>query len=104
MDNPFMDKPTGYGFGGWTSSSGTITKDTKTNAQTISLAGSTNMTLDIYTNWTRATVVYVNSDEGNDNVNDGLTPETPFGSWGRAFQYLNTNSTNRNDRENNIIV
>ena len=104
MDNPFMDKPTGYGFGGWTSTSGTITKDSKTNAQTISLAGSANMTLDIYTNWTRATVVYVNPDEGNDNVNDGLTPETPFGSWGRAFQYLNTNSTNRNDRENNIIV
>lgn len=103
MDNPFMDKPTGYGFGGWTSTSGTITKDSNTNAQTISLAGSSSMTLDIYTNWTKATVVYVNSELGLDN-NAGTTPDSPKGSWGAALNYLRTNTTNASDREVNIVV
>ena len=104
IDNPFIDRPTGYGFGGWTSTDGTITKDANTNVQTITVTGSTNITLNIYTNWTIATVVYVNPVTGNDNLNDGLTPDTPFGSWEAGYKYLYNNSNNRNDRENNIIV
>lgn len=104
IDNPFIDRPTGYGFGGWTSTNGTITKDSNTNVQTITVTGSTNITLNIYTNWTVATVVYVNPSTGTDNVYDGITPDTPFGSWGAAFNYLNNNSNDKQDRENNIIV
>lgn len=104
IDNPFIDRPTGYGFGGWTSTDGTITTDSNTNVQTITITGSTSVTLNIYANWTKATVVYVNPETGNDNVNDGLTPETAKGSWGGAFEYLYNNSSNITDRENNIIV
>ena len=104
IENPFADRPTGYGFGGWTSSNGTITKDSKTNMQTITATASKNMTIDIYANWETAVVVYVNGDTGNDNVNNGLTPERPFGSWGKAINYLKYNSGNQNDREKNIIV
>lgn len=39
IDNPFIDRPTGYGFGGWVSSDGTITKDSNTNVQTITATG-----------------------------------------------------------------
>ena len=104
IENPFSDRPTGYGFGGWTSSNGTITKDSNTNIQTITATASKNMTIDIYANWETAVVVYVNGDTGNDNVNNGLTPESPFGSWGKAISYLKSTSSNRNDREKNIIV
>lgn len=103
IDNPFMDKPNGYGFGGWASTDGTITTDSNTNAQTITVTGSTNITLNIYANWAQATVVYLNSETGIDN-NDGLTSETAKGSWGAAIQYLENNTTNSSDRENNIIV
>ena len=94
----------GYGFGGWTSPDGIISTDTKTKTQTITATGSKNVTLNIYANWKTATVVYLNSDGGNDNLNDGLSPETPFGSWSRAYEYLYNNSQDRTDRENNIIV
>ena len=104
VDNPFNDRPTGYGFGGWRSTDGTITKDSKTNTQTITLTGSNNITINVYTNWTEAKVVYLNPDTGNDNLNSGLTTDEPFGSWGAAFNYLYNNSSNRSDRENNIIV
>ena len=56
------------------------------------------MTLDIYTNWTKATVVYVNSELGLDN-NAGTTPDSPKGSWGAALNYLRTNTTNASDRD-----
>ena len=104
VDNPFIDRPTGYGFGGWTSPDGIISTDAKTKTQTITATGSKNVTLNIYANWKTATVVYLNSDGGNDNLNDGLSPETPFGSWSRAYEYLYNNSQDRTDRENNIIV
>ena len=102
MENPFMDKPTGFGFGGWTSSDGTISKDNKTLTQTIVATASSNMAINLYANWVEASVVYVNQDNGNDNLNNGLSEETPFGSWGKAFEYLNSHNTG--DRETNIIV
>ena len=43
-----------------------------------------------------------NPTDGNDNLYDGLSEETPFGSWGKAFEYLS--SHNKGNRENNIIV
>ena len=104
MENPFMDKPTGYGFGGWTASAGTISTDSKTLTQTLTIQTTTDITVDLYANWQTASVVYVNPDEGNDNLNDGLTENTPFGSWGAAFKYLSLSANNKNDRERNIIV
>ena len=104
LDNPFMDKPGGYGFGGWKSSDGTITTDSNTNTQTISASASSEMTLNIYVNWASAKVVYVNPDEGADDADTGLTEDSPFGSWGKACDYLYNNSTDRNNRELNIIV
>lgn len=103
MDNPFMDKPTGYGFGGWTTNAGTVSKDSKTLTQTLTITTSTNITVNLYANWEEATVVYLNPDYGSDNgLYDGLSEDEPFGSWSKAFDYLA--SHNKNDREKNIIV
>ena len=102
MENPFMDKPTGYGFGGWTASKGTVSKNSKTLTYSLTVSTSSDITVDLYAKWEEATVVYVNPTTGSDNSNDGLTEETPFGSWGKAFEYIN--SHNKNDREKNIIV
>ena len=103
IDNPFIDRPTGYGFGGWSSTDGIITINSHTNVQTISVTGSTNLTINVYANWTVATVVYVDSNNGTD-ANDGATPTTPVGSWGAALSLLRNNTANANDRENNIVV
>ena len=97
-----MDKPTGYGFAGWTASSGTVSKDSKTLSYTLTVSTSSDITVNLYAKWEAATVVYVSPTTGSDNAYDGLTEETPFGSWGKAFEYIN--SHNKNDREKNIIV
>ncbi len=102
IDNPFMDKPGGYGFGGWMSTNGTISTDEKTKTQKIVATASSEMTINVYVNWKTATVVYVNPDEGSDNNNTGTAEDSPFGSWGKACEYIN--SHNKNDRELNIIV
>ena len=102
MENPFMDKPTGYGFGGWTASTGTVTKDSKTLTYSLSINTSSSVSVNLYAKWEAATVVYVNPSTGSDNANDGLSETSPFGSWGKAFEYIN--SHNKNDREKNIIV
>lgn len=104
MENPFMDKPTGYGFGGWTTSSGTVTQDAKTLTYTLTASASGDITVNLYAKWVQATVVYLNPDLGNDNLYDGLSEQHPFGSWGKACQYINNNSVSRTDRERNIIV
>ena len=102
MENPFMDKPTGYGFGGWTASTGNVSKSSKTLTYTLTVSTSSDITVNLYAKWEAATVVYVNPTTGSDNNNDGLTEETPFGSWGKAFEYID--SHDKNDREKNIIV
>ena len=104
MDNPFMDKPTGYGFGGWTYNGNVVTKDSHTKTQTLTISASGAITVDLYTYWAPATVVYLNGDTGADDVNTGLTESSPFGSWGYACNYLLQHSTNTTDRELNIIV
>lgn len=104
MENPFMDKPTGYGFGGWTASNGTVTKNTNTLTYTLAITTSNDVTVNLYAKWETASVVYVNPDTGSDNMNNGLSEDSPFGSWGAAFKYLSTSSNNKGDRERNIIV
>ena len=102
MENPFMDKPTGYGFGGWNTSAGSVNRDSQTLTYNLSVETTSDITINLYAKWEQATVVYVNSDDGNDNLYDGLTEDTPFGSWGKAFEYINSHNTN--EREKNIIV
>ena len=104
MENPFMDKPTGYGFGGWTASTGNVSKNSNTLTYTLSISTSSDVTVNLYAKWESASVVYVNGETGSDNLGDGLTEETAFGSWGSAFQYLSSSSHNKGDREKNIIV
>lgn len=120
MDNPFMDMPlgysgtggtpdTGYGFGGWNNpSTGTISTNSKTKVQTLNLSATSDVTVNVYANWVQANVVYLDMAKGYDTVdgvdNNGTMPETPVGSWGRAFTVLNTVSNNKTDRERNIIV
>ncbi|MBR6034181.1 MAG: PQQ-like beta-propeller repeat protein [Clostridia bacterium] len=104
MENPFMDKPTGYGFGGWTASTGTVSQDSQTLSYKLTLSVSGETTVDLYAIWNAAKVVYVNQTGGNDNLNDGLSEDSPFGSWGKACETLYNTSTDRNDREKNIIV
>ena len=103
MENPFMDKPSGYGFAGWTASSGIISTDSHTLTQTLTVPTNGNITVDLYANWATANVVYVSSTSGcDDGTYNGLSASTPFGSWSSAFNYLY--SHNSNDRERNIIV
>lgn len=99
MDNPFMDKPTGYGFGGWTSSDGTISTNSYTKAQTLSVTTSSDVEVDVYTNWATATVIYLNGASGNDS-NNGLTAANAVKTWTTAVSKLSSS----NDRERNIIV
>ena len=104
MENPFMDKPTGYGFGGWNTSAGTVTKNANTLSYTLSVSTSSNITVNLYAKWESASVVYVNGETGNDNMNNGLSEDQAFGSWESAFKYLSNSSNNKGDRERNIIV
>ena len=104
IDNPFLDRPRKMGFAGWSSDVGTITQDNNTKVQSITIS-STVDTVNIYANWKKANVIYLDGVNGDDNFN-GLREDSPVGSWGRAFQLLENNVTNdtRNSRDLNIIV
>ena len=102
IDNPFTLRPVGKGFGGWTSSNGTVTKNNNTNTYTLTVSSSTT-TVDVYANWVNANVVYLKGEAGDDNF-DGSSDYLAVASWSRAFELLRTNSSNTSDREVNIIV
>ena len=102
IDNPFNDRPRNQGFGGWVSDVGTITTDSNTNVQSITIP-STVDTVNLYANWQRANVIYLNGEDGDDTFS-GLRPDSAVGSWSKAFQLLEQNATTLNNRELNIIV
>ena len=104
MENPFMDKPTGYGFGGWNTSAGTVTKNSNTLSYTLTVSTASDITVNLYAKWESASVVYVNGETGSDNMGDGLSADQAFGSWESAFKYLSNSANNKGDRERNIIV
>ncbi len=102
IDNPFILRPVGKGFGGWESSNGNITKDTKTNTYTLTV--NSNVTdIKVYAKWQDANVVFLKGEAGDDNF-DGTSDYLAVASWGRAFDLLRSRATNINDRELNIIV
>ena len=102
IDNPFSDRPSHKGFNGWTSSDGTITTDTNTKVQKITVNSSVD-TINIYASWADANVIYLKGKTGDDNL-DGTRPDRAVGSWSKAFDLLRSRSTNQNNRELNIIV
>jgi len=109
IDNPFSDRPTGYGFAGWNSTDGTISKNAQTNVESITANitktnGKPNeLVINLYAKWERANVIYVSNSTGSDTY-DGLTEETAVGSWGTALQKLKSSSQDTNNREKNILV
>lgn len=102
IDNPFVLRPEGYGFGGWQSSDGTVSKDNNTNTYTLTVSSDKD-TVNVYTNWQQAKVVFLKGEDGDDNF-DGSSDYYAVASWGRAFQLLRNNNSNINNRELNIIV
>lgn len=102
IDNPFILRPVGKGFGGWESSNGTITKDNKTNTYTLTV--NSNVTdIKVYAKWLDANVVFLKGEEGDDNF-DGTSDYLAVASWGKAFELLRARATDEDDRELNIIV
>lgn len=102
IDNPFSDRPSNKGFNGWTSSNGTITTNSNTNVQSITVSSSVD-TIDIYASWADATVIYLKGTDGDDTF-DGSRPDRAVATWSKAFQLMNSRSSSRNNRELNIIV
>ena len=102
IDNPFSDRPYNKGFNGWTSTDGTITTNSLTKTQSMTVSSSVN-TINIYASWANANVIYLKGTTGDDTF-DGSRPDRAVGSWSRAFQLLRNNSSNQNNRELNIIV
>ena len=102
IDNPFALRPEGKGFGGWTSTDGTITKDSDTNTYTLTVSADT-ATVNVYANWVNANIIFLKGENGDDNF-DGSSDYYAVASWSRAFELLRNNTTNASDREVNIIV
>ena len=102
IDNPFILRPVGKGFAGWTSSTGTVTQDSQTKTYTLTVSSSTT-SVNLYANWQDAKVIFLKGEEGDDNF-DGSSDYNAVASWGRAFELLRTNNSHTSDRELNIIV
>lgn len=102
IENPFSDRPKKKGFNGWRSTDGTITTDSNTKVQTITVSSSVD-TINLYADWVDANVVYLRGTSGDDNL-DGTRADRAVGSWSRAFELLRTRSSNTSNRDLNIIV
>lgn len=113
IDNPFMDRPIGYGFNGWlsTNSSANISINADTKVQTLSINVPANINtsdtfeIKLYPDWKEATYVFVSA--GSSNTNNGLSALYPVGNFATAYNVINSNyktATNASDRELNIIV
>ena len=113
IDNPFMDRPIGYGFNGWlsTDSTANISMNADTKVQTLSINVPANVStsdtfeIKLYPDWKEATYVFV--DTSSNNTTGGLTAINPINSITRAYNVINSNfktATKASDRELNIIV
>lgn len=104
IDNPFSSRPLNKGFGGWTSSIGTITTNSNTNVSSLKVSAiSDELIIDLYANWVEANVVYLKGSQGDDNF-DGKSPFNAVASWGKAFELLKSRTSDNNNREINIVV
>lgn len=112
IDNPFMDRPAGFGFNGWLSkeSNTRISTDSSTFVQTLQRTleaneiASKEVTINVYVDWKEASIVFVDASNGN-NSNDGLTVSTPVKDWtGIRNELKKIATTTASNRELNIVV
>lgn len=111
IDNPFMDRPAGFGFNGWITKEAntTITTDNVTFVQTLQRTltseeiTSKQVTINVYVDWKEASIIFVDASTGN-NANNGLTTSTPVRSWDGVANKLTQTATNASNRELNIVV
>lgn len=110
IDNPFIDRPAGCGFDGWTTNesnySFSVNQNTKVQKLTINVGASRDVTVNLRANWVPANVVVLDlSNAGNDD-NIGSINE-PVKSWNKATELLRNkvkSINNASNREVNIIV
>lgn len=112
IDNPFMDRPTGFGFNGWITKedSSTIITDNSTFVQTLQRTltaeelAAKEVTINVYVDWKEASIIFVNTSSGS-NDNDGRTTSTPVSNWtGVTNRISNQTATGASNRELNIVV
>ena len=108
IDNPYMDRPAGYGFDGWISHETyniTINDDTKVQTLTYDLEGETEAEINLYVDWQPANIIYYS--QGSGTYGDGSSRTFPTNSWADACYYMKRSykrAHNASDRELNIIV
>ncbi len=112
IDNPFMDRPAGLGFDGWTTHEDgyTFTINGTTFVQTLTTAvdpDTKKVTIELYVDWRPATVIFVSS-YGTDTNNNGYDINNPIYSLSRAKTVLDGGgykvARNASNRELNIVV
>lgn len=110
IDNPYMDRPAGFGFNGWTTNESdyTITTHANTRLQNLSVAAEADkeMTINLYADWAEASIVFVDGSAGN-NSNDGSF-NSPVRNWtgvDYVFDDIGRKTTQTaSNRELNIVV
>lgn len=109
IDNPFMDRPCGFGFNGWTTNESnynfSINSDTKLQKVTVNIGASRNVVINLRADWQSANIIFVDGQNGNDN--DAGNFNKPVKSWTGINSKLSSNkktATNASNRELNIIV
>ena len=108
IDNPFMDRPMGKGFDGWTTHKNyTITMNNQTKVQTLTTTVGESKTVEIivYVNWADANVIFLDASRQANGT--GYTISTATNSIDNARSALSRNyinATNASDRELNIVV
>ena len=116
IDNPFMNRPGGYGFNGWLpedTTNNVISMDnntyvqtlTSSQARTINSNGVEEVTINLYVDWKAAKVIYFNSNANNNNTAGTL--QSPVNNWQKINNLLRNNpytATGASSRELNIIV
>lgn len=108
IDNPYMDRPAGFGFDGWTTNETgynfSINNENNVQTLTVNTNGSKEITINLYVNWQEAKIIFIDTDARNSG--NGLTVDTPVNSWNNANTALGTtrNAQNASDRELNILV
>ncbi len=112
IDNPYMDRPEGCGFDGWTThESGYNISFEELNATqtlTTSMNGGKEITINLYANWQEANVVFVSSSGFSSTTGShGLTIDNPVNSFANARTVISNHhkdAKNASDRELNIVV
>lgn len=112
IDNPFINRPAGFGFNGWLTKedNSKIKTDSETYLQTLKRTltaeelASKQVDINVYVDWKEASVVFVNATAGNNN-NDGLTLNSQVQNWTGIQKNLKKLSTETaSSRELNIVV